>query len=450
MIVHGRGRPPKSPGSSASQPRHTAGLADGKKLTVVPMAALHADMLRVIAHGIRTGVPARLLDGYRAYRDASALVVTNEHQARVTRLQEDARALRARAKTARRLATEETDPDVADDYRDDARDYTQQATAAEAEMRRLTEQVERQSLPAQFDGEVDYLLTGLKALLPTSDARVTLDQANALRTVMPEISLELVGREIHWSAELLLPADNRVVALGPFTGRVPARGRILTQAELDDIATASGAAQRRRQLIHQLDEAGYPRHLSRAASLAPRGLLPQVLLGQAVLWPDCPEDFDHHGFNEYLRRVWGAHPGWSASVYCQTNPSRQALADLIASLGGTASLADIEPHLVDLGIKRNDIYSMTLPKHARDPKTPPWPPTVLRTNTWATRSPSTDSYLASPRCPRCRQPVTAVVRVLEVTDALLCRTCHVMPSEPERVFPPLYLDLALPQTPISA
>lgn len=449
MSVHGRGRPPKSPGSTASQPRHTAGLADGKKLSVVPMAALHADMLRTIAEGIRTGVPARLLDGYRAYQDASALVVTNEHQARVTRLHEDARTLRARAKTARRLATEESDPDVAAGYRDDARDYTQQATAAEAEMGRLTEQIKRQSLPAQFDGEVGYLLAGLKALLPTGDARVSLDQANALRTVMPEISLELVGREILWSAELLLPADNRVVALGPFSGRVPARGRILTKAERDDVATASGAAQRRRILIHQLDEAGFPHHLSRAASLAPRGLLPQALLGNHVIWPNCPEDFDHHGFNDYLRAVWGTNPGWSASVYCQTNPARQALADLVASHGGTASLADIEPQLADLVIKRNDIYSMTLPKPGRDPKTPPWPPTVARTTTWSSSRSTADSHMACHECPRCRQPATAVVRVPEVTDAILCRTCHVMPSNPGRVFPPLYLDLALPKTPIT-
>jgi hypothetical protein len=169
-----------------------------------------------------------------------------------------------------------------------------------------------------------------------------------------------------------------------------------------------------------------------------------VLLGEEVVWPDCDATFNHVAFNRHVRAVWEAHPGWAASVYCQTSPSRQALADLVASKGGSASLSDLDADLKELGIRRNDVYSMTLPKPGRTDATPPWPPTVERTTVWTSGKGADSSLMANPICPVCRAPATAVVRVLEVTNALLCRTCRVMPSNPEVEFPPLYLDLALP------
>lgn len=442
-----RGRPStadRATGKVARRPRHTAGLADGAKVRSVNIQALHSDMLRAFAAGLRDGVPVEVLDGLRAYRDVHSLTVVNQRQGRLRQLEQEASEARDRARHARQNANEEPDGDVRADYQEDARRYTAQARQLEDEMARMRFLTEGTTLPDRFDGEVDFLLSGLKALLVTEDGRVNDEQAAALRSVLHDFSLTLEGSQVRWVASLLVPADDRVVALGPFTGIVAAHGRVLTSAEIAEHHSAAGAAQRRRILVHRLEEAGFPRHLARAASLAPGGYLPRVLLGEEVVWPDCDASFNHVAFNSHVRAVWEAHPGWAASVYCQTSPSRQALADLVASKGGSASLADLDGDLEELGIRRNDVYSMTLPKPGRTDATPPWPPTVDRTTVWASGKGADSSQMANPICPACGAPATAVVRVLEVTDALLCRSCRVMPSNPELKFPPLYIDLALP------
>ena len=442
-----RGRPSSADrpaGKAPRRARHTAGLADGTKVRSVSMQDLHSDMLRTFAAGLRAGVHVEVLDGLRAYRDVHSLTVVNQRQGRLRQLEEAAAEARDRARNARANANEEPDADVRADYQDDARRHTIQARQLEEEANRIRSLTEGAGLPDSFEGEVDFLLSGLSALLATADGRVSDEQAAALKSILHDFTITLDGSRVRWSASLLVPADERVVALGPFTGTVAAHGRVLTSAEIGELPDSAGAAQRRRVLIHRLEEAGFPRHLARAASLAPGGYLPRVLLGEAVTWPSCDATFDHAAFNQHLRAVWGAHPGWSASVYCQTNPSRQALADLVASRGGSASLADLEVDLALMGISRNDVYSMTLPKPARNPATPPWPPTVERTTVWASSEGTDASLMANPICPLCGNPATAVIRVPEVTDALLCRGCQVMPSNKDLQFPPLYLDLALP------
>ncbi len=446
-----RGRPPDADRGAGNHPRrtrHTAGLADGKKVGTISKAELHAAMLRTFADGIGNGIAVTVLDGLQAHRGIASLTVVNQRQSRLHHLQSEAAKARDLAKRARTNATEEPDPDVRADYMSDARRYTAHARSCDDEHARLLTLTEGTALPETFDGEVDYLLCGLRALLVTPDGRVSDDQANALRTVLRDFVVEPDGRQARWSARLLVPADGRVLALGPFTGTVPLKGRTLTGAERDDLANAQGSALRRRHIIHQLEEQGLPRHLARAASLAPQGLLPRVLLGEDVRWPNCHETFDHDRFNAHLRNLWCASPapGWAASVYCQTNPRRQALADFVAALGGRASLTQTDALLTPFGMRRNDIYSITLPKVAHNPHTPPWPPTVHREGEWSAGNGAEHSHLASPRCPHCGEPATAVVRVLEVTDALLCRNCLIMPSDPTLEFPALYRDLSLPTT----
>lgn len=177
--------------------------------------------------------------------------------------------------------------------------------------------------------------------------------------------------------------------------------------------------------------------------MAPGPHLVAALLGEDVRWPDCEPGFDHLGFAAHLRETWTALQAWSGGVYAHTAPKRQILADLVAALGGHASLAQLHHVVADVGLKPTDLYPMTLPRPSNGGQ-PPWPPTVDRVGTWSAGTLAEHSHLTSPRCPRCGQPATAVVRVPEVPTALLCRGCRVMPGHPDLVFPPLYLDLALP------
>ena len=70
---------------------------------------------------------------------------------------------------------------------------------------------------------------------------------------------------VRWSLCLLLPADGRVVRLGPFEGSVAARGRVRTQAEsrFQDAETADAVS--RRHLRSDLVAAGVPSALAGAA-----------------------------------------------------------------------------------------------------------------------------------------------------------------------------------------
>lgn len=425
---------------------HTGGLADGAKAAVIDMSALHRDMLTAFAEGCRTGIPVELLDGHRAARTLDRIVVVNHHKARMDLLTgklSDARRLAARA---RRLAVEETDDEVADGFREDARRHTKTATRLQDEIDRLCHEVEGSAVPDAFEGEVAYLLHGLSALFTPKDGRVEAEKAAALRTVLHQPALWRDGDTVHWRAGLLVPADGRVYVLGPFTGSVPAKGRKLTPAETAELAGSGGAAHRRRSTMHQLITAGYPMHLARCASLAPGGQLPRVLLGENVTWPDCPANFDHTKFNDHVRAIWTTHPRWAKGVYCHTNPSRQALADIVAALGGFASVPQIDPILLTMGIRRNAVYYMTKPRPMRNPTVPIWPATLTRLGTWSRRRGAPPNLMASILCPTCGRPATAVVRVPELPDALLCRTCAIMPSRPDLEFPPSYLDLALPPT----
>lgn len=442
-----RGRPSSADrlaGNAPRRPRHTAGIADGAKVRIIDRLALHTSMLSALCTGLRDGVPAQLLDGHQAYRDLHGLTVVNQRQGQTRALESSAADARNRARKARANANEESDAEVCADYQLDARRYTAEARRIEEELHRLRSKTQSTALPDTFEGEIDFLLSGLEALLDTEDGRVSDHQSAALKSVLHDFTISLEGTSVRWSASLLVPADGQVVVVGPFTGTVAARGRLLTAAEVRELPTAAGSGQRRRTIVHRLERAGFPTHLSRAASLAPGDYLVRALLGEDVTWPSCSSTFDHSAFNEHVRSVWSSNSGWSASVYCQTNSTRQALADLVAHFGGTATLAELDPHLARLGIRRGDVYAITLPKRARKETTLPWPPTVTRTNTWSARSKASGSQMACLVCPRCGKPATAVVRVPEVPDALLCRTCRVMPSNGQLEFPPLYLDLALP------
>jgi len=182
--------------------------------------------------------------------------------------------------------------------------------------------------------------------------------------------------------------------------------------------------------------------------MEPTGLITRVLLGEEVKWPGCPDHFDHEGFNRHVRESWPSDLRWAAGVYAQTNPKRQALADVVAALGGQARMDQMLVFGEAYKFNGNAVYVMSQPYYGRGQTC--WPATVQRTGDWTSATSASASTMRSPLCPICRQPATAVIRVPEVPEAILCRTCRVMPGRPELVFPPQYLDLALPPTLIPA
>lgn len=425
------------------QGRRSGGLADGAKITNVPVEALHRSIVIAVATALRTGLPAVPLDGWAAYRSLSQLVLVNERRERIGRLEAELARLRQLARNCRDLAAEEPDAEAAAGYKDDVRRHSARAAELARDLDRQKLADDGAWLPPQFDGEVDYILAGMSTLL-TPGGRVTKDERQALDKVFCNFSITPASDHVDWSLDLLLPADGRVLVLGPISGRVEVTGRMATPAEVSARSTSAGAPAARRDVIHALMKTGLPEALARSASMEPTGLLARVLLGEDVIWPGCPGTFDHQSFNQHVRNSWPTALKWSATVYAQTNPKRQALADVVAALGGSARMDQMLLFAEEYRFDGNAVYVMTLPYVGRGNTC--WPPTVARTGTWSAGTGAWTSTMRNHECPVCHRPATAVVRVPEVPDAILCRTCRVMPSRPNLVFPPQYLDLALPTT----
>ncbi len=72
------------------------------------------------------------------------------------------------------------------------------------------------------------------------------------------------------------------------------------------------------------------------------------------------------------------------------------------------------------------------------------PPVLRKGGAWLThRKHRPLALVETVTCPLCEGPATAVVFLPEIPDGLLCRDCFIMPSEPHRVYPAIYGQLAL-------
>lgn len=425
---------------------NSGGLPDGVKDGIVIRDELHESMWRSFVTGLRTGVPVTTLDGHRAFSGIDGLVMFNENRARVELLRQELSEAERLAKSARGLAIREQDPRQQLAYQAEARAQGARAEALSAAIDRAHEQVAG-GVPPVFTCEMSFFEAGLSALLTPSGV-VEQSVWSALRKVLHNMTGHFDDTWFHWEASLLLPADGNVYVAGPFAGRVPRHGRVLTPAERDRAQDSNGGALRRRQLIEELTQAGYPRRIARAATLAPDLLLAKVLLGVEIHWPDCTPDFEHQGFNNHLRSVWTSLMAWDATKYCQVNPKRQTLTDLVAAMDGHARRDQLRPVLTDFGLNEDDLHPMTLTRVSRG-GAPDWSPSVRRTGPWTAASLVHQNGVESVYCPVCGQPATAVVRVPEVPGSLLCRSCLRPPAAPDLVFPPVWRELALPSTVVS-
>lgn len=421
---------------------HTGSAANGFKLGVINRVDFHRAIVEATALAFREGICGIALDGLAALDAKNQLVVVDRSQIRLGSLKVRFVEERRLAKKLRSLAAKEKEADVADEYRADAREHTLAAKSLEREIGRLESDSHQTPLAAQFEGEVDYLLTALAALLDPAGT-VDRDVAQGLDKVLDGLMLrELDDDRLEFSLNWLVPASGTVVRFGPVVGTVRRRGRVMTPAERSMI-NAGGIDRRiRRQLVHRLENAGFPYNVARAVSVSPFPELSQALLGGEPLWLDVSESFDHHAFNEHLRSSYEGLTAWAEGIYCQTNPKRQALADVVAAMSGEARVDQLRVITRALGIKDTDLLPLTLPKLKEG--SPAWEPAARRRGVWQARTTVEANWVESILCATCGRPATAVVRVPEVPGALLCRTCHTSPFALEIEFPGRYVDLALP------
>ncbi|NNN09186.1 MAG: hypothetical protein HKL85_08345 [Acidimicrobiaceae bacterium] len=425
---------------------HTGSSANGQKLAVIDRRELHEAIVRASATAFRSGVPAVRLDGLAALDASNRLVMVDRSQARRESLKARLAEERRIAKRLRLRAAGEEDGGVADEYRDDAREHTLAAKVLETELAQAESAQRELSLPERFSGEVEFLLAGIRALLDPSGA-VDRDVAEALDKVLDNLQVwEASDHRIAFSFNWLIPANGTVARFGPITGSVDRLGRLMTPAERGSIEAGGIDRRTRRVLVHELGKSGLNYAIARAVSICPFPQLAEALLGGEPNWPGVDDEFDHHEFNEYLRQRYDSLIGWAKGVYCQTNPKRQALADVVAAMGGEARVDQVRVVARELGVKDTDLLPMTLPRIRAT--TPTWEPSVRRLGVWDCSTTVEANSMASIWCGTCNAPATAVVRVPEVPGSLLCRTCCRSPFEPERVFPSVYLNLALVPTAI--
>jgi hypothetical protein len=432
-------------GVTKQLPRHRGGLADGMHICGFEIASFHKDILATISRSLREGVPVTTLDGFASIPNIDGMALINENRINLERLNRNFKNLEARARNLRLLAADETDQQSRTEYQEDARRESKRLTEMKVEIDRLSNQ-EIKPLPIQFTSETEYLIAGLSALVSSDTGRIQLETATAFQSILHEFQVEAKGDRVHWSTCLLVPADGRVVVIGPFKGSVPAIGRKKSPADLDSLNYSLGAGISRRSVVSKLQDAGFSYHRSRAASLAPGGYLARVLLGEEVIWPQCNSDFNHERFNSHVRQIWSKNFSCSKTFYCWSNPKRQAVTDIVSNLGGRAYREQIWPLLKSFEIEDKHLIFMTQEIVSTRQGALPWPPSVVRLGEWNTGEDNNLKMLGSVFCQLCGNPATAVIRVPEVSDSVLCRSCCVMPSQPDLPFPRMYLDLALPET----
>ncbi len=418
-------------------------LQVGQKMAVIGRAELHRSIVSTLGRGLRDGVPGVLLDGVDAYDSVSGMIMVNARRATIEHLSEKASELDRKSTRSRHLAEDEQDDKVAAGYRDDARTYSREAEAIRDEVERRRAETDPTEVPLQFETAVDVLLSGLAVLLDPSGS-VDNDVQAFLQRILHNFSFAVDGDEVVWRGQLLVSANGRVVALGPFTDSVARLGRGLSPAELDTIGIGTDAAIERRRHTVELTKIGYPQRVAASIVCAPGGYLARALLGQEVIWPDCPDDFDHDRFNAHIRQSWPKDVAWANKMYNLTNPKRQELTDLVAAIGGRIRMDQAEASCRKLKIVRTDLYPLSTANVSANPAIPDWQPSVRRTGSWDRSTSTSESYLDSIPCPKCGLPATAVVRVPEVPGSLLCRACLISPALPDLPFPPMYERLALP------
>ena len=422
------------------------GVENGTLTAAVNAPELHASMLEAFATGLESGVPIDELELMDSVAMLTGRTPADAARRQIDSRREEIKVLTANKRRAIANSSRYDDQRIADDLLESARVMQDDIERLEREIVDL-ELVVNAPLgdPKDFETNGEVLMAALSVLAP-GVSEASRQARSDLARVIDGFSLRDEGTHVSWECYLLLPAPDRLLRVGPFCGSVARAGRFLPPAVEHDPTNEGRVGSERRELEFRLKSAGMAADAAKCASRAPRMLLPRVLLGEDVVWPDCDDSFDHDQFNTYLRTVW-TDAKWAGRQYVRTMPERQVLADLVAAFGGRVSFARLEGPAAELGVGYQKLHYLTRePK--RDGVTRPWMPGVVREEVWSSATSKEDHFLLSRRCGNCGEPATAVVRVLEVAGDLLCRSCRVPTVGEGVVFPPIYLELALPPTTI--
>jgi hypothetical protein len=421
------------------------GAPDGVRVARVGRSQLHRSIVEGIGHGIRHGIDARILDGYSSHRSVHDVVMVDSRHIRLKDLRAKASDAHRRADRAMHVAEDAESPEEEQLARQRARRHLDEEKMHRNDISRIEAEAETTAVEDAFDGEVGFLMTALDGLL-SEDGLVTADQASALATVLEDFRLELRGTTLHWQARVRLPADGHVISLGPFRGAIEMMGFPMPPASTQHMIPGKQAITRRREALDDLVAAGYPRGSALAASLAPGPWLVSALLDADPVWEGVPQDFDHAQFSAYVRSRWKEQERWGTQVYAVINPKRQRMVDFIAQRGGSVSLDIVLAALPELGFKRSHLDSMLVGRKTSSGNV--MPPVLRKGGEWLTHKQHRPRALVQTvTCPLCQGPATAVVFLPEIPDGLLCRDCLVMPSDPHRVYPAVYGQLALKSLP---
>lgn len=422
--------------------RFLATAPDGVRVAQLDRVELHRSVVSEIATVLRHGVPARRLDGLRAYRDVDALRLMNATEARAAAMQTAARDARRRADVQLRAAEDCQSPEEEKAVRELARKHLRDASRLEHEIAALEKQRDTVELAESFSGEVDYLLAGLSALA-SEDGLIDSDVAHALRSVLRDFTIRVEQGAAHWQLCLLVPCDGGVVSLGPISGRVPLRGLANTAAHLARPPAAGAAKKTRERDLKRLKGAGYSTLAARVAVNAPHHELVAALVGDEPPWEATRAGFDAPRFHGHLCETYHALTSWNANTYCLNNRSRQAFVNYVAEAGGSVTLRHMRDAMPSLGLKQSAFYALLDGRTTSSGNV--IPPALRRDGVWGThRRFATSALITSILCPRCGLPATAASLIPEVPGGLLCRTCLVAPAQPTLVFPDIYAEFSLP------
>lgn len=438
-IVRRSGSPSDGPRTSSS------GAYNGRVIATIDEDEIHSSILAAVAEGLESGVLAERLDMPARVASLTGTTRVDRIGARMEVLKEQRVYLEREIAGAIHASTRTVDTANVDALLERATELRQDLARLDESLRHLETQRALPPPPLEtFETDGDVILSAL-SMLRCPDGAVSPEARHALAQVLTDFRLEVRHAEIEWQAFLMLPQDDYEVRLGPFTGTVPRHGRILPEALLNDPTVDVGLGERISGFEARLREQGMPHLAAKCAARAPQGLLPRILLGEEVIWPDCQDDFDHAEFNDYLRECW-TDPAWSGRQYVRTHRPRQLLTDIVASAGGRIDLESALKAGEGQGLKYQQVQYIMRGSHEANDVTREWVPPVMREGEWGCTSAMREHFLLSRMCWSCGEPATAVVRVLEVPGDLMCRSCNTAVDLPGRVFPPLYVAMALHST----
>ena len=439
---------------------------EGETVAQVHAAALHRSLVEGIITACREGVALTQPGQRRLARspDGSLQVAIDDRDGERDRLTQQLANITQRLDNATRNATNAGSERLRSIYESHARELSDEATVVEQQLERLDhdEPAEPTDTPAPAEPlriDADYVARAL-GWLATVDSSASRDLSMALNTVLDDLRLYRHHDQLHWQVSLWLPSEHGAVCAGPITGTVPVRHQ-------QRVSTIPHSAQQRADRMIQAVLAGDELEavlraeglssLSRGATKVRQGLLDRGVPAAALApLTRCPLPI--------VRQTLGAHlagqptpdhldPAWvDWLIATYTDPTIQpgrtqwTLQDRLAApalhilhqhtspTNPWITIPDLTRHLRHANL--DTTKTLSLLRHGYPTSRAPRgnlcaSPPLARTHT-------THNQVSLIDCPHCHQPLTHLIRALEVPTALLCTHCNKIPQTDSPTFPTDY------------